>query len=126
MAAQMADPQITARLHLHTKQQFEQYAESFGLVASELAKLLIVRERYQRRLAKLKEAGKVAQRPRRSASSGASKRLPTITARLSSAKDVEDFDAYVIECGFNRSSAGAYLFETEVRERWLERAMLIR
>ena len=120
----MAVPQITARLQPEIKKQFEQYAESLGLDASELAKLLIVRERHQMRIAKLKEAGKVSQRPRRP--SGESKRLPTITAHLSSLKDVEEFDAYVIKYGFSRSSAGAYLFEFEVRERWLEKAMLSR
>jgi hypothetical protein len=120
----MAVPQITARIQPEIKKQFEQYAESLGLDASELAKLLIVRERHQRRLAKLKEAGKVVQRSRRAYGDGS--RLPTITAHLSSVKDVKEFDTYVAKHGFSRSAAGAYLFEAEVRERWLEKAMLSR
>ena len=120
----MTVPQITARLRPEVKKQFEQYAEALGLDASELAKLLIVRERHQKRLAKLKDATKADLKLRRPIGDG--ERLPTITAHLSSVKEVEEFDAYVTKCGFSRSAAGSYLFEAEVRERWLERAMLIR
>ena len=117
----MAVPQITARLSPTIKKQFEQYAASFGLGVSELAKLLIVRERHQKRLIKLKGTAKVSRNSRQSTKTN--NRLPTITTHLSSLKDVEDFDAYVRECGFSRSSAGAFLFEAEMQERWLEKAI---
>jgi hypothetical protein len=116
-------PQITARVRPEAKRQFVQYAASFGLHASELAKLLIVRERYQKRLAKLQETGKIIQRPHRARDDG--ERPPTITAHFSYVKDVEEFDAYAFKCGFKRDHAAAYLFEAEIGERWLEKAMLI-
>ena len=116
----MTVAQITARLSPETKARFEQCATKFGLDGSELAKLLIVRERHQKRL---KQAGKHQMDEPRRDSRG---RRPTVTAHLSSVKEVRDFDAYARQCGLSRNRAAACLFEAEVRERWLERAMSMR
>jgi len=117
----MAVPQITIRLPASSKKAFEEYAVGIGLTASELFKLLIVRERKQRRLEKLSSEGKLSPRTRRPA--GVTGRLPTITAHLSSIREVKEFDAYAQECGLNRTGAGAELLETELKERWLEHAL---
>lgn len=90
-------------------------------MASELAKLLIVRERALRRLAGLHLNGRLPPRHRRPV--GAAERLPTVTAHMSSLEDVTSFDEYAKDCGLNRSAAGALLLEAELSERWLEWAL---
>jgi hypothetical protein len=42
---------------------------------------------------------------------------------MSSLREVTDFDEYAQQCGLNRNGAGAWLLETELRERWLEKAI---
>lgn len=117
----MAVPQITIRLPAASKAEFEAYAACMGLKASELVKLLIVRERRRRRLASLSQSGEVVKRVRRP--KGAYERLPSITAHVSSLEDQSAFDAYARQCGLNRDSAGAWLLEAELSERWLERVL---
>jgi hypothetical protein len=117
----MAVRQITIRLDPSSKAEFERYAGSLGLMASELFKLLIVRERQQRHLAKLNALGELPHRSRRAIGDGG--RLPTITAHVSSVQEVVDFDDYANLCGLKRAGAGALLLEMELRERWLERAL---
>ncbi|HEX4112328.1 MAG TPA: hypothetical protein VH020_07310 [Stellaceae bacterium] len=113
----MAVPQITIRLSPELKANFERYAGRLGLRSSELTKLLIVREREQRQLEKLKQK---PLRERRQQNDGP---LPTITAHVSSIEEVEEFDSYAHRCGFNRNGAGAWLLEKEMRDRWLETAI---
>jgi hypothetical protein len=117
----MAVPQITIRLSPATKAEFDSYAAGLGLMASELAKLLIVRERVRRRLADVFAAGELPTRERRAG--GRDDPLPTVTAHLSLLEEVKSFDAYAHQFGLNRTTAGAWLLETELRERWLERAI---
>lgn len=117
----MPVPQITIRLSPTTKERFEAYAERLGLDASELAKLLIMRERYRQRLASLAGKGRLPAKARRPAGDG--ERLPTVTAHLSSLEQVKTFDVYAHQCGLNRSTAGAHLLEAELDERWLERSL---
>jgi hypothetical protein len=112
--------QITIRLAPAVKAEFEGYAERLGLDASELAKLLIVRERNLRRLAAL-SSNETPRRRRRLPGSGGP--LPTITAHLSTRAQVDDFDTYAKSCGLNRSGAGAWLLEKELQEMWLEGAL---
>src|ERR1700678_3408277 len=111
----MSVPQITIRLSPEAKAEFERYASGLGMRASELAKLLIVRERHQRRLLMPKSDAKVAERRHRSVRPR--ERPPTVTAHLSSVGEVESFNAYAVDCGLNRSSAGAKLLEAELRDR---------
>lgn len=120
----MAVPQITIRLSPSEKARFEEYASSLGLGASELAKILIVREWHQKRLIKSKLASGSTRKSRRRAGTG--NRLPTVTAHLSSVEEVKKFDAYARECGLNRSSAGAWILLNELQERWLEKAIKAR
>ena len=117
----MAVPQITIRLAPSTKTEFDGYAARFGLMDSELAKLLIVRERIHKRLAEAHKRGELLQRPRRAG--GAGGRLPTVTAHLSSVEDVTAFDAYIRQYNLTRTEAGAWLLEAELRDRWLESAL---
>jgi hypothetical protein len=120
-SAFMSVPQITIRLLPKAKRDFERYADALGLKASELAKLLIVRERALKRLARLKRAGNVPKRKRQRR--GSAIPMLSVTAHLSSVKEVEQFDAYVTGCDLNRDSAGAWLLEDELRDKWLERAL---
>ena len=119
----MAVPQITIRLDPASKGLFDGYADSLGLMASELFKLLIVRERHLRRLAAMAQDGQIPSRRRRSAGKGI--RLPTVTAHLSAIEQVTEFDLYAQECGLNRNGAGALLLEMELNEQWLAQALKI-
>jgi hypothetical protein len=117
----MAKPQITVRLASSVKTEFEAYAAQLGLDTSELAKLLIVRERNLKRLAALKNANEIPTRRRQQY--GSRTRFPTVTAHFSTRTPVEEFDAYAKSCGLNRSGAGAWLLEMELREKWLKDAL---
>ena len=108
--------QITVRLPPDLKSKFDAYAAGFGLKASELAKLLIARERRRRRLVETSETRAIALELLR-----AGRGMPTVTAHLSSIEEVQEFDAYAQSCGLNRSQAGAWILATELQERWLER-----
>lgn len=119
----MAVAQITVRLPSAMKAEFETYAEQMSLDASELVKLLIVRERKLQRLSALTAAGGGPLRTRQPR--GSAVILPTITAHLSDVGQVAEFDKYANSCGLNRNSAAAWLLETELQERWLEKAILI-
>jgi hypothetical protein len=119
----MPVPQVTVRLSPVAKVEFDAYSARLGLDASELAKLLIVRERNLQRLASLKQANEEPARQRRQPGTGT--RLPTITAHLSTLEQVDEFDAYAKRCGLNRSGAGAWLLERELQEKWLENALRI-
>jgi hypothetical protein len=113
-------PQIAVRLSIKTKTEFEQYAAHFGLTSSHLAKLLILRERHVRRLERLFSEGELPTRQRQLRGSG---RRRHITAHVSSLTEQSEFDAYAAKCGLSRDGAGALLIESELTERWLERAV---
>lgn len=113
-------PQITIRLSMTSKVKFDQYAENLGLEASALAKLLITRERHQRRLAKLKSGGNNLNAARTSLDGAAT---GTVTAHFSAIERVCEFDQYARKCGLSRNRASAWLLEMELREKWLENAV---
>ena len=115
----MAVPQITIRLAPNVKLEFDEYASSLGLDASELARLLVVRESRQKRLFKLVSTGQAPAKPQRQ--SGA--RKLTVTAHMPSVADVTKFDRYAHSCQSNRNGVGAWLLEAELKERWLENAI---
>jgi hypothetical protein len=117
----MAVPQITIRLPPGTKRAFESYACALGLKVSELAKLLIVRERMLMRLAELKRTGSIPKRKRQPR--GSAVPMKSITAHFSTVREVKEFDSYVRRCNLNRDSAGAWLLESELQDRWLERSL---
>ena len=107
---------VSVRVLPEDKERFEKYAASMGIGVSELLRLLITREYHRKRLSK------VSFRPeRRRGTKNAP--LPTVTAHLSSAEDVEQFDAYAKGCGTNRNGAGAWLIRTELTEKWLKKAI---
>jgi hypothetical protein len=117
----MAVPQVTIRLLPAIKTAFVKYAAGLGLDASELAKLLIVREAKQRRLAAMKRVGNVPIRKRQPRGSAVA--MMTVTAHFSDVCQVEVFDAYAERCGLARGTAGAWILEEELKERWLQRAL---
>ena len=117
----MAVPQITIRLDHTTKAAFEAYAAKFGLMASELAKLLIIREQLHGRLAGAIARGELRERQRRAG--GRDDPLPKITAHFSTLEQVAAFDAHIAKFGGKRPVVGIWLLEDELRERWLERAI---
>jgi len=119
----MPTAQVTVRLDSDLKAGFEAYAGQFELSASELAKLLIVRELKLRRLESLKYSGTPhGPRKRRRGTEGPP---PTITAHFSTRAPVEAFDAYAKRCGLSRSETGAWVFRQEIHEKWLEKALCI-
>jgi hypothetical protein len=119
----VAVPQITIRLSPEAKTGFQNYARSLGMRASELAKLLIVREQRLCRLAKQARSGSEIDRDKRGRNETVGKRWPTVTAHLSDLNQLRKFDEYAKGCGLNRSSAGAWLCEKELQERWLDKAI---
>jgi hypothetical protein len=117
----LAVPQIAIRLPAGVKAKFEAYAEGLGLKASELAKLLIVRELHLKRLLGQAKLGRLPKKPRRA--SGPRREMAKVTAHVSSLARVAEFDQYAENCGLNRDRTGAWLLESELIERWLEKAM---
>ena len=113
----MAVAQIGIRLLPEMKSAFDAYAGRLGLASSELAKLLIVRERYRRKLSTLRNE------PNHSTKTGGARTLPKITAHVSSVEEVAEFDSYARENGLDRNGAGVLLLRAELRERWLEHAI---
>ena len=117
----MPVPQITAHVLPATKKKFKTYAREQGLDTSELAKLLIMRERRLSRLFALtltEQPHRGGRQPR-----GLAVGTTSITAHLASIHNMKKFDAYARKCGLSRSKAAAWLIETELNERWLERAL---
>jgi hypothetical protein len=120
----MSTKQITVRLNPQEKTAFDNYAERHGLDSSELAKLLIVRERRLERLLALKNKKQIPEFKRQSWGKGIKK--PTVTAHFSAAAEVEAFTKYAMSCGLNRQSAGAWLLAAELKEQWLEKALSLK
>jgi hypothetical protein len=117
----MAVRQITMRLPPEMKAEFENYAATLGLDASPLVKLLITRESRRKRLAQLTLGGGAINRERRATRAGT--KPAAITAHMPTLEDVTAFDNYAHSCGLARDGAGVWLVETELSERWLERAV---
>lgn len=120
----MSIPQITIRLPPRLKIEFEAYANRLGLRSSELAKLLIARERLLRRLKSLHKKRKAPKRSRQER--GSAVEMQKITAHVSTVDQVKEFDAYAASCSLNRNLAGAWLLEKELSEKWLRHALKIR
>jgi hypothetical protein len=120
----MAVAQITIRLDPDVKEAFNRYAVRFGLKASGLAQLLLVRERKLRRLAKLKANRKLSKTQRQPR--GLAVPMKTVTAHVSSVVEVKRFDSYAKSCGLTRQTAGAWLLMSELKEQWLKRALMLR
>ncbi|MCP3415740.1 hypothetical protein NLM16_16700 [Bradyrhizobium brasilense] len=111
----MRYPQITAHVPASVHERFRRYAEGLGLRDSEVAKLLVLREKKIRRI----KTG-LALAPRKPT---AARALKSITAHMSSKGQVADFHAYARGCKLTRSAAAALLFTKELDERWLEKAI---
>jgi|SRR6185295_3753762 len=120
----MSKQQITARLDPQEKDAFDSYAAQFGLDSSELAKLLLVRERKLQRLLALKNKRQVPQVERQPW--GRAIKKPTVTAHLSNSAEVEAFDQYAISCNLSRQTAAAWLLTSELKEKWLEKALSLK
>lgn len=118
----MATAQITVRLSKSAKAEFDAYSRQLGLAASELAKLLVVRERHQKRLPTLQASA--AASAATNTSSQRQRRTSKVTAHVSSPRQVAEFDAHARACGLDRNGAGVLLLEAELRERWLEKAII--
>jgi|GEM_PF-1836719 len=110
-------PQVTARLSPKIRARFDQYAKSVGLDASELARLLIVRElraprvlRFQKRVSETHANTFRKYKERK------------LTAHFHSVDLIAEFDTYSTIHGFNRSDAAKIVFEQELNEKWLRRA----
>jgi hypothetical protein len=108
----LAMPQITARLSPEDRLRFEKYAISFGLNGSSLARLLLLRELRVR-----------MERPRdvvgRKRDSGYRK----LTAHSCGAAIVKRLRAYAEARHVSRAEAAKLIFEHELSECWLLKAM---
>lgn len=105
-------PQITVRLSPRARESFEKYAASVGLKGSSLARMLIVRELGRR----VKRPPCIAE-PKPGAEEG------KLTAHSCSDETVEQLDAYADARGWSRAAAAQSIFERELRDRWLAKAM---
>jgi hypothetical protein len=86
--------QMSCRVSDGVKAAFGAYAGKLGLHDSELARLLIARERHHRQLEAFVKAGGAASPPASSAATP-----PKITAHFSSPTVAAEFDAYAANCG---------------------------
>lgn len=110
-------PQITARLSTDIRDHFDRYAAAVGLDASELARLLIVREmsvQGRSRQAQLQPG------PARGASKAYLERK--LTAHFHLRKQIVQFDRYADAQGLSRAAAARLIVERELRENWLAKA----
>jgi hypothetical protein len=107
--------QITARLSPDIRDRFDKYAAEVGLDASELARLLIVREMRVRRL-----LGRSTSQPERYPAKKYGDR--TLTAHFHLSEEVAKFDRYAQAQKLSRSGAARLIVERELRERWLAKA----
>ena len=103
--------QITARLSPTKRQRFERYAESLGLNGSSLARLLLARA--------LGYPVGVPQMGRQTRGSSDGK----LTAHLCNSTIVKRLQAYADSQKFSRSEAARLIFEEELTERWLFKAV---
>jgi hypothetical protein len=101
-------PQITTRLSPKIRREFESYAQSLGLNGSALARLLIVRE-LSRPL-----------RPYRGSQKGGDG--DKLTAHFHSSAIVRRFQK-AAKKGASIDAAAKSLFERELKDRWLWRAL---
>lgn len=115
----MATRQVTAHVTPAIHERFRRYAERLGMKDSEVAKLLILRERNLQRLKAAVEELDVPKRQKR----GKAKILPTITAHMTADEHVKDFHNHAVACRLSRSAAAAILINKEIEERWLERSI---
>ena len=109
-------PQITARLSPEARKEFEQYAASLGLNGSSLARLLIVRELGPR-------PNRLSPRPTRRK---AFKDPGKLTAHSCSAETIAAFRDFADSRGPSRSAVAKEIFERELREQWLLKAIQLR
>jgi hypothetical protein len=116
-----AIPQISVRLITASKDAFLAYSDFLELDHSEVARLLVVREKRLRKLAALSAEGKAPIRPRQTRGEAAP--MPHITVYLRSLQFTKQFTAYAGSCGLKRTDALAWLLETELNEKWLARAL---
>ena len=100
--------QITARLSPGERRRFEKYALSLGLNGSSLARLLLQRE-----------LGGPIKRPVRFRGSEDGK----LTAHSCSAEAVRLLKAHADAQGVSKAEAAKFIFQRELRERWLSKAI---
>jgi hypothetical protein len=112
-------PQITARLSPNIRDRFDRYAAKVGLDASELARLLILREMRVRRLLRRAEFHSPSRRAGPKSSGGRK-----LTAHFHLADNVDEFTKYAQASGFSRAAAAKLIAEEELHEKWLARALL--
>lgn len=116
-----AIPQISVRVASATKEAFLAYSDCLELDYSEVAKLLVIREKRLRRLAALNAEGKAPVRSRQTR--GRAVPMPHITVYLRSLQFTKQFTTYARSCGLKRTDALAWLLKEELTERWLMRAL---
>jgi hypothetical protein len=114
-------PQVSVRVPDEIRAAFTAYADRLELNASDVANLLILREKRLRRLAALHLKGKPPERVRQPRGEAVPRRHITVYFR-SLAKTVE-FENYAGSCGLKRTDALAWLLKAEIKERWLERVL---
>ena len=110
-----ADKQHSFRVSPEVKAAFGTYASKFGMTDSELARLLILRERRHNQLRTLVDSGQGIT----CGSSGDTK----VTAHFPTASDRTQFNDYAASCGAGSGRAGAWIIERELQERWFEKAL---
>ena|SRR5579862_4159181 len=110
-----AEKQQSFRVSPEVKIAFGAYAGAIGMNDSELARVLIARERRHHQLAKLVSTGARII----SGNSGDTK----ITAHFLTVADRLQFNEYAKTCGVAPGRAGAWIIERELTERWLDRAI---
>ena len=91
------------------------YADEVGLDASELARLLILRAMRRKKLLRPHKTDRATPGP---------SRTRKLTAHFHKAEIVEEFDSFASASGLIRAAAAKFVFEQELDERWLARALV--
>jgi len=113
-------PQITARLSPGIRDRFDDYATKVGLDASELARLLILREIHVGRLSRFAKS-----HPGRAGTPPKGKKERKLTAHFHQRlrRQVAQFSKRVRAARLSREAAVRILAEQELVEKWLAKAL---
>lgn len=115
--------QISVRLSERIKEAITSYAGQLEIDVSALINLLVLRETWLQRLAKLRYSGP----PKRLRQQrGMGQPVKHVTVYFGSLARTTEFENYAASCGLKPTDALAWLIEKEIDELWLQRALRLK
>lgn len=118
--------QVNAYIDTAGKLAFEAYAQSVGLEAGTLLRLLIAREMRRRCLADLAARGEAPTARRQPHGQAVRDKVTAHYGRKgNNGGTATDFANYAKACGTNKAAAARFLLDRELSEQWLGRCLLL-